>query len=513
MKLSKAMAVVLMASLMAACASGTHQQATALQPRLRLETAVAPAPFQEPPDTAVFPMDLAAPRFRWKGPPTGRWLVRVASPDRPEPLLLLASSNPWVPAPRDWGRIKALAPGQRLTLTILRIQGDAGIESNRTRFTISKDLLAARIIYQELPVPFKFAASHVRSFRWRAFDPASYRSPPTVLTGLPYCANCHAFSRDGATFGLDINYRGDQGGYILAPVTAKMELKKSHVISWNSHRKTQMPASRGLFAKISPSGNYVMASTNESPFLVRIDDPAYSQLFFPLSGQLAYYAKETQTIRTLHGADDPGFIQISPAWSPDEKTVAFARGRAAQKLWDVLGNKKFLDAGAGEDIHTLNQKHPMQFDLWHVPFNSGAGGEPAPLRGACANGKSNYFPRYTPDGRWIVFCQSDTGLVSQPTSRLMIIPAAGGTARPMRCNRQELNSYHSFAPNGRWMAFSSKPDTQRLTRVFLTHLDENGHSSPAVQLHRIGEPGFATILPEAVAFAGDGFSSAHLVEP
>ena len=69
----------------------------------------------------------------------------------------------------------------------------------------------------------------------------------------------------------------------------------------------------------------------------------------------------------------------------------------------------------------------------------------------------------------------------------------------MNCNRPELNSWHSFTPNGRWMVFSSKPEGSLLTRAFLTHIDEDGNDSPAIELHRIGTPGMAVILPEAVA--------------
>ena len=80
-----------------------------------------------------------------------------------------------------------------------------------------------------------------------------------------------------------------------------------------------------------------------------------------------------------------------------------------------------------------------------------------------------------------------------------MIPASGGNPSLMNCNRPKLNSWHSFTPNGRWMVFSSKPEGSLLTRAFLTHIDEDGNDSPAIELHRIGTPGMAVILPEAVA--------------
>jgi tetratricopeptide (TPR) repeat protein len=42
-----------------------------------------------------------------------------------------------------------------------------------------------------------------------------------------------------------------------------------------------------------------------------------------------------------------------------------------------------------------------------------------------------------------------------------------------------MNSWHSFSPNGRWMAFSSKSRSP-YTQMLLTHVDEQGHDTPAV---------------------------------
>ena len=85
----------------------------------------------------------------------------------------------------------------------------------------------------------------------------------------------------------------------------------------------------------------------------------------------------------------------------------------------------------------------------------------------------------------------------QPDSELFIIPAAGGEARRMRCNRKLFNSWHSFSPNGKWMLFSSKANTP-FTEIFLTHIDENGVDSPPVRLSRFSDAHYAANVPEFV---------------
>lgn len=518
MRYSFSIIIVVIGSCMAlSCAGfksdGSGGAARSMLAEAGFEDVMAELDIMEPATGAVYPVDLAAPLFHWQGPSTGRWLLKVTATGLDRPFYMAAFGNPWVPPGQDWDQIKALAPDRPLELTVFQLAGRRAVARGTVRFTVSPIPLACRVVYQELPVPFGYAEKHVDQFRWRSLRPGATTPPATVLEKVPYCANCHTFSPDGAVFGLDMDYRGDRGGYVLADVAEKMDLRRSDVISWNDYLPGQGEVSRGLFARISPFGDYVIASVKERPFLVRIDDPAYSQLFFPLSGHLVYYSRRTGDIRALPGADHPDVVQTNPAWSPDGRTIAFTRAKAPANLWTALGEKKLLDAASGEDIHALNQKYRMQFDLWQVPFAAGAGGRATPLAGASDNGKSNYFPRYSPDGRWIVFCQSDTGLVSQPGSRLMIIPAGGGTARAMTCNRNELNSWHSISPNGRWMVFSSKPDGSRLTRVYLTHLDDDGRDTPAIRLHRIGTPDFAAILPEAVGLAADAFKQVRLVEP
>ena len=55
-------------------------------------------------------------------------------------------------------------------------------------------------------------------------------------------------------------------------------------------------------------------------------------------------------------------------------------------------------------------------------------------QGASDDGMSNYFPKYSPDGKWIVFCKAKSYMLLQPDSELYIIPAAGGDARRLRYN-------------------------------------------------------------------------------
>ncbi|MGA8781179.1 MAG: tetratricopeptide repeat protein, partial [Terracidiphilus sp.] len=108
---------------------------------------------------------------------------------------------------------------------------------------------------------------------------------------------------------------------------------------------------------------------------------------------------------------------------------------------------------------------------------------------------SNNFPKVSPDGKWIVFVQCRNGQLMRPDSLLYIVPFEGGEARRLRANTSLMNSWHSFSPNGRWLVFSSKARSP-YTQMYLTHLDADGNSSPAILVDNATASNRAVNIPE-----------------
>jgi tetratricopeptide (TPR) repeat protein len=88
-------------------------------------------------------------------------------------------------------------------------------------------------------------------------------------------------------------------------------------------------------------------------------------------------------------------------------------------------------------------------------------------------------------------------MLLQPDSELYIIPAQGGQVRRLHANTSRMNSWHSWSPNSRWLVFSSKANSA-YTQLFLTHIDEQGRSTPAVLLEHFTAPDRAANIPEFV---------------
>ncbi|MCL5278379.1 MAG: tetratricopeptide repeat protein [Planctomycetes bacterium] len=464
-----------------------------------------------PREGTLFPPEISAPAFRWKTVGANHhsplqadlWLVTIDFADGGGRLNAFARQSEWRPEPAAWEKIKSRSRQTPAVVTVIGVGANhhsplQALSVGRVTIKTSSDPVGAPLFYREVNLPFADAVKDPTMIRWRFGAVSAVEPPPVVLEKLPVCGNCHSFSADGAVLGMDIDYANDKGSYTLVAVSQSMTLDKNVIITWSDYQRDEHEPTFGLLSQVSPDGRFVVSTVKDESVFVPKPGLDFSQLFFPVKGILCVYDRQTRTFQSLPGADDPKLVQSNPTWSPDEKYIVFA-ATDAHKVRQPGDRRKILLSP--EDCREfLVDGRPFKFNLYRIPFNEGKGGKPEPLMGASFNGKSNFFPRYSPDGKWIVFCQAQNYMLLQPDSELYIIPAAGGEARRLLANTKRMNSWHSFSPNGKWLVFSGKPDSA-YTRLYLTHIDEQGESTPPVVLDHLTAPDRAANIPEFVNVA------------
>jgi len=377
----------------------------------------------------------------------------------------------------------------------------------------SKDPVGAGIFYRDVPlmpaqtrkgVIKPLSADALPLITWRLRD-ISKAGSAVVLKDMPTCANCHSFSSDGQTMGMDMDGpSGDKGAYGLAAVKKDIVITYKDIITWNSFKyKRNGQKTIGFFSRVSPDGQHVVSTVNESIFVVNYPDFQFLQSFYATRGILAVYSKADGSMEPLPGADDPNYVHCNPCWSPDGKNIVFSRAKAMDNYpgRDYLVDPDKRPAYAGDP-----RENQIRYDLYKIAFNNGKGGIAEPVKGASSNGMSNSFAKWSPDGKWIVFVQSQNGQLMRPDSKLFIIAANGGDARRLNCNLSTMNSWHSFSPNSRWLVFSSKGFSP-FTQMFLTHLDENGNDSPAIMIPNSTADNRAVNIPEFLNNSPDAITS------
>ena len=101
------------------------------------------------------------------------------------------------------------------------------------------------------------------------------------------------------------------------------------------------------------------------------------------------------------------------------------------------------------------------------------------LYNADVKGGSVSFPRISPDGRYMVFTLGGYGNFSiwHKDADLYMIDLQDGTVMPMQhLNSDDVESYHSWSSDSRWLVFSSRRDDGLYTKPYIAFIDADGNA-------------------------------------
>ncbi|MBI4877273.1 MAG: PD40 domain-containing protein, partial [Acidobacteria bacterium] len=397
---------------------------------LALAAALAGAPRQPaaitvdfPEQGSIFPPEITPPAFLWRDPveDAAVWrieikfaggLAPIRAQSRGERLPIgeidpravaetnqppqwnpqIAAARSWTPDTETWEAIKKRSGKRPATITIPGYREEKSkqaVSRGQAAFQTSPDPVGAPIFYRDVPlmpsetekgVIKPLAAAAVPLIGWRLRDVGEPKSR-LLLEGLPTCANCHSFSRDGKTLGMDLDGPGnDKGMYAIVPLAPKTTIRNEDVINWGSFRgKLGADLRVGFMSQVSPDGRHVVTMIDRPDaaaaeraragrghfYVANFKDYRFLQVFYPTRGILAWYSRATGRLEPLPGADDPRYVHTNAVWSPDGNYLVFARAQARAPYPEGRRLAEF----ANDPNET-----PIQYDLYRIPFNDGKGG-------------------------------------------------------------------------------------------------------------------------------------------
>jgi Tol biopolymer transport system component len=94
--------------------------------------------------------------------------------------------------------------------------------------------------------------------------------------------------------------------------------------------------------------------------------------------------------------------------------------------------------------------------------------------------KSISIPRVSPDNRFLMFNMADYGAFPSynPEADLYMLDLQSGKFEPLESlNSSNVESYHSWSSNGRWVVFSSRRGDGLYSNPYIAFIDQDGKSA------------------------------------
>lgn len=257
------------------------------------------------------------------------------------------------------------------------------------------------------------------------------------------CVNCHTFKQNDTSHFM-LHVRGNTGGTVIS---------KNGVLE-KINSKPENASIGGTYSAWHPSGNLIAMSMNEVQQFFHSQGQKQIEVT-DLRADMGVYDIENHQMLSAPFLSDSTYMETFPHWSPDGRFLYFCRARQYQK-----------EMNWGD----------VRYDLCRVAFSleKRTFGTIECLYAASDSSKSVSFPRVSPDGKYLMFTQSDYGNFSiwHPESDLMLMDLQTKDIRRMdEVNSDNVESYHTWSSTGKWFVFSSKRIDGLWARPYFAHFD------------------------------------------
>lgn len=264
------------------------------------------------------------------------------------------------------------------------------------------------------------------------------------------CMNCHSFkTRDPGT--MMFHMRASNGGTYVWKDGAIEKL----------NTKTPQTISALVYPYWHPSGDYIAFSVNDIAQFFHSTNPNRIEVYDYKSDVVVYDVNNKQ-ISTTSLLTDTTRMETFPSFSPDGKTLYYCSTRQTS-----------MPQGYKD----------VKYSICSIPFNPEAfsfGDKVDTLYNAGKTGLDATFPRISPDGRFLLFAETEYGCFAiwHKDSELRMIDLKDGSFHTLDAiNGPDADSYHSWSGNSRWIIWASRRLDGLYSRLFIAHIDENGNAS------------------------------------
>jgi len=265
------------------------------------------------------------------------------------------------------------------------------------------------------------------------------------------CINCHSFSMQNPEKML-FHMRGSYPGTLI--------MDGNQIEKLNT--KTEQTVSNLVYPSWHPSGDFVAFSVNDTKQNFHTSDPNRVEVLDYASDVVVYDVNRHEII-TAPPLFSDSIFETFPTFSPDGKTLFFCSADTF-KIPDEFDKIKYSLCSISFDPES--RRFGTRVDTLYQ----------AKARG----GRSVSFPRVSPDGKFLMFTLSGYGNFSiwHKDADLYLLNLQSKAIIALdTLNSSDVESYHSWSSNSRWVVFSSRRIDGLYTRPFIAYIDSEGKAA------------------------------------
>lgn len=362
-----------------------------------------------------------------------------------EKMITSASQSKFLFAEKEWKKLIEMAGGKDVEVTIYR--KDAGKWSVYPPFLwhVATEPMDGYLVYR-LIEPGYVLWNRMGIYQR---DLSSFQQSPIIENGRTdhNCMNCHSFQQQNPDKMLFHMRAQLSGTYIIKD-------QKVEKLDTNAGGKVKSL----VYPSWHPTHSLVAFSVNSTMQGFHMNDKNRIEVFDQASDVVIYDIDKHEVLTDSLLFSTKAF-ETFPTFSPDGKTLYFCSA-TARKMPDEFKSVKYNLCA-------------ISFD----PDSRHFGNRVDTLYHSATEGKSVSFPRVSPDGRFLIYTLAEYGNFSiwHKDADLYLLDLQQGSTRRMdEANSPDVESYHSWSSNGRWLAFSSRRMDGLYTRPYLMYIGRDG---------------------------------------
>lgn len=384
-----------------------------------------------------------------------------------EPLIVQADAERIVTFDETrWHDLLRQNIGKILTMQIYAEQEDGWVRYRDARLMVAEEAIDSFLSYRLIEPGYELYRQvglyqrNLTSFDERII----YENNRLYDNENNHCVNCHNY-QNYRTDNMLFHVRANHGGTVLA---TKKRIEKIII-------KHDSILSAGVYPTWHPYKNLIVFSTNLTGQLFHIHYPEKVEVLDE-SSDLIFYDVDKNEVHNIKRTTEA--FETFPCWSPDGKHLFYCEARmdALISLPDSL-----------RQAFVTNHYDSLFYNIMVMDFDEDcqAFGEPRMVVDCASVCKSASVPRVSPDGKFLLYTRANYGQfhIWHKSADLWVKDLQRDTIYALsQTNSKDVDSYHTWSSNGRWIVFSSRRGDGNYTRVYIAYFDKYGQGHKAFLL-------------------------------